>query len=83
MNNNNYLLQKYEAISLILIIMINKLILNVPFYVVSTVGSGSIINLIYIGIIDFIIVLFIIKFFENFENSDIIDISEFLGRKSI
>ena len=78
MNNNNYLLQKYEAISLILIIMINKLILNVPFYVVSTVGSGSIINLIYV-----VIVLFIIKFFENFENSDIIDISEFLGRKSI
>lgn len=79
MNNNNYLLQKYEAISLILIVMINKLILNVPYYIVSIVGSGSILNLIFIGLIDFAIVLLIIKLFENFSNFDIIDISKYLG----
>lgn len=81
MNNNNYLLEKFEAISLILIIMVNKLILNVPYYFVSTVGSGSIINLIYIGIIDFIFLLLIIKLLDNFGNADIIDISEFLCGK--
>ncbi len=77
--NNNYLLQKFEAISLILIVMINKLILNVPYYVVSIVGSGSILNLIFIGIIDFIILLLILNLFKNFGNSDIIDISNYLG----
>lgn len=81
MNNNNYLLQKFEAISLILIVMINKLILNVPFYVVSIVGSGSLINLIYVGLIDLAIVFFIIQLFKNFNSFDIIDISEYLGGK--
>lgn len=76
---NNYKLEKFEAISVILLIMINKLILNIPYYIVELVGSGAIVNLIYIGIIDFILVLVIIKLFNKFENSDIIDISEFLG----
>lgn len=83
MNNNNYLLQKFEAISLILIVMINKLILNVPYYVVSIVGSGSPLNLIFIGIIDFLVVLLLLKLFEHFSNFDIIDISKYLGRKFI
>ena len=60
---NNYKLEKIEAISLILIIMINKLILNVPYYIVDLVGSGAIINLLYIGIIDFSLLLIIIKLF--------------------
>lgn len=78
---NNYKLEKIEAISLILIIMINKLILNVPYYIVDLVGSGAIINLLYIGIIDFSLLLIIIKLFKNFESSDILDISEFLAGK--
>ena len=78
---NNYKLGKIEAIALILIIMINKLILNIPYYIVDLVGSGAIVNLIYIGIIDFSLLLIIIKLFKNFENSDILDISEFLAGK--
>ena len=80
---NNYKLGKIEALSIILIVMINKLILNIPYYLVELVGSGAIINLIYIGIIDFIALLIIIKLFKNFENSDILDISEFLGGKKL
>ena len=78
---NNYKLGKVEAIAIILIVMINKLILNIPYYIVDLVGSGAIINLLYIGTIDFILLLVIIKLFKNFENSDILDVSEFLGGK--
>ena len=79
---NNYKLGKIEAIALILIIMINKLILNIPYYIVDLVGSGAIINLIYIGILDFILLLIIVRLFKGFENSDILDISEFLAGKT-
>lgn len=78
---NNYKLEKIESIAIVLIIMINKLILNIPYYIVDLVGSGAIINLLYVGIIDFILLLIIIKLFENFENFDILDISEFLFGK--
>ena len=78
---NNYKLEKLESISIILIIMINKLILNIPFYIVDLTGTGSIINILYIGIIDFVILLAIIKLLNRFQNADIIDISEFLGGK--
>jgi len=79
--NNNYKMQKYEAICLILIIMINKLILNIPYYISSLVGSGTIINIIYIGIIDLVFILIVVKLLKKFQNSDIIDISEYLGGK--
>ena len=79
---NNYKLEKIEAISVILIVMINKLILNIPYYIVKLVGSGSIVNLLYIGIIDFFVLLIIIKLFKNFENADILDVSEYLGGKT-
>lgn len=78
---NNYKLEKIEAIAVILIVMINKLILNIPYYIVDLVGSGAIVNILYIGIIDFILLLIIIKLFNNFESADILDVSEFLGGK--
>ena len=81
MENNFYQISKYEAIALIIIIMINKLILNIPYYIIDLVGSGAIVNIIYIGIIDFIVTLIIVKLLKRFENSDILDISEFLGGK--
>lgn len=80
---NKYELEKIEAISIIIIIMINKLILNIPYYIVNLVGSGAIVNIIYIGIIDFIFLLIIIKLLNPFQNQDILDISEFLGGKKL
>lgn len=79
--SSNYKLQKYEAICLILIVMVSKLILNVPYYIIDLVGTGAIINLIYIGLLGFIFVLCLNWLFQKFPNSDIIDISEFLGGK--
>ena len=55
--SNNYKLQKYEAICLILIVMVNKLILNMPYYIIDLVGTGAVINLIYIGVLGLIFVL--------------------------
>lgn len=78
---NDYKLQKVEAVCIILIIMVNKLILNVPYYIVDSVGTGALINLIYVGFIGFLLVLLMNKLFTNFQNSDIIDVSEFLGGK--
>lgn len=78
---SNYRLDKNETIFIMIMIMINKLILNVPYYIVDLVGSGAIANIIYIGLIDFILLLIIIKLFNKFQGSDIIDISEFLGGK--
>ena len=78
---NNYKIQKNEAISLILIVMINKLILNVPFFIIDFVGTGTIVNLIYIGILGLIFVLILNLLFKNFPNADILDISEFVGGK--
>ena len=46
--SSNYKLQKYEAICLILIVMVSKLILNVPYYIIDLVGTGAIINLIHL-----------------------------------
>lgn len=78
---NNYKLQKYEAICIILIVMINKLILNVPFYIINLVGTGAIVNLLYIGFLGLIFVFILNSLFKNFPNADIIDISEFVGGK--
>lgn len=80
MENNNCL-GKLESVSIIIMIMINKLILNIPYYIVNLTGTGSIVNIIYVGIIDFIFLLIILKLFQKFENSDIIDMSEYLGGK--
>ena len=81
MTNSAYKLQKIEAIFLIIIVMMNKLVLNIPYLVISTVGTGIIANVIYIGIIDLIFSLILVKLFDRFQNADIIDISEFLGGK--
>lgn len=75
---NNYKLGTIEAICIIIIAMINKLILNIPYYIVDLTGTGSIVNIFYIGIIDFFFLLIIIKIIDKFQNVDILDISEFL-----
>lgn len=79
MNDNNYLLTNKEAISLLLIITINKIILNIPYTLVSTTSTGTFINLLFLLIISFIILNIILNLFKIFPSSDIIDISYFLG----
>ena len=68
---NNYKLTKVEAIFLIILVMINKLILNIPYYIVNLTKSGSILNILYIGIIDFIALLVIIKLLNSFFRANV------------
>jgi len=68
-----------EAIALILTIMINHIILNLPKNIIQSTSSGAIINVIFISLIALGIVFLICKLWQKFPNQDIIDISEFLG----
>ena len=79
--DKNYKLSENDTLSIVIVIMINKLILNIPYYIIQSVGSGTLANIIYIGLIDFIFLLLIIKLMNKFENQDIIDIAGFLGGK--
>ena len=81
MNENKYLLNTTEAIFLILIVLINKLLLNLPSTIVTTTSSGTLINLLFIGLIVFFVLNLFIKLLDNFPPSDILDISYFLGGK--
>lgn len=68
-----------EAITLILIITINKLFINMPQIILLSCGSSSILNVIFISIIIILFTYIICKLFKYFSNYDIIDISSFLG----
>lgn len=70
-----------EAIALIIVVILNNIVLNLPEVFLSSCGPSSPLNVIFISILVFIFLFIIIKLFKNFSNSDIIDVSEFLGGK--
>ena len=70
-----------EGICLIVIVIVNHIVLNLPQSITDSCGSSSILNVLYISFLMFIIVLLIIKLFRNFQTHDILDICEFLGGK--
>lgn len=72
-----------EAIALILIVTINRLFINIPQAILLSCGSSAILNAIYISLIAILLTYIIVKLFNKFSNSDIIDVSEFLGGKFI
>mgnify|MGYP001101588133 FL=1 len=74
-------LGKWEAIILIVAIVINHIILGLPRSIVAEHASASILNVIYISAIVIILIFLICKLLESFPGLDIIDIAEFLGGK--
>jgi len=68
-----------EAIGFMIIVMINRIILNTPKEMIENGGSSSWINVIVISIIAIFLVLLICKLYKNFVGKDILDISEYLG----
>lgn len=76
---NTSKLENLEAIILIAIIMINNIILNFPKSIIISTGSAAWINTLFICTIAIIFSLLIAKLFKNFPNSDILDISHYLG----
>lgn len=74
---------KIEAICLIVIIVLNHIILKAPKYIINLSGSASILNLIFITLIAFLVVIFICKVFKFFPEQDILDLSNFVGGKTL
>ena len=79
----NVKIGKTEAILLILIVMINKILLNIPKEIIRQSKTGAPINLIYTTILAILITLLICKLFKKFPNEDIIEISEYIGKKPL
>ncbi len=69
----------FEAILFILVVITNKIILNLPKSIIIDCGSSAWINVIYISIIAIIFTLLIVKLFKKFEGYDIFDVSNYLG----
>lgn len=78
---DNKKLGTFEAISLILVIIISHLLLNIPQSILNTCGSSSLLNIVYISIIAILLGLLAVKLISKFPNSDLIDISDYLGGK--
>ncbi len=74
-------LGKYETIGLVLSIISNNIIFNMPTIIFNSCGSGSWVNVLYISIISMFFMLIILKIFKSFPGLDIVDISKFLGGK--
>lgn len=68
-----------EAICLIIVVILNHIVLNLPKTLLDACGSSTPLNVIYISILVFIFLYLVIKLFKNFSNHDILDVSEFLG----
>lgn len=70
-----------SAIFLIITIMINNIILNIPKSILRTSESSAPLNILYVSILAILLTLLICKLFKKFPGSDILDISNFLFGK--
>ena len=76
-------LNYYESISMAMLVMITHIILNMPNNLIKEQGSASVINIVYVSIIAFFLFLLANKLLSSFEGKDILDISEFVGGKTL
>ena len=72
-----------EAIFIILAIAISHSTLSLPRNLISQTKSGTIINIIFITIIAIVFSYLIFRLMKNFAGSDIVDIAEFVGGKTV
>lgn len=72
-----------EAIFLILTIMINHIILNLPKSLISFSGSATILNILFMIIIILLLTYLVCSLLKHFPGLDILDISDFLGGKKL
>lgn len=80
---DNTKLGNFEAIALILIIIINHIILNFSKTIISRTGSASALNILFVGILLLLFVELLLFLFKHFPKLDILDISEYLGGKTL
>lgn len=72
-----------EAIFLVIIVMLTHIVLNLPNSIITSVGSASVLNTLYVSILGIVFFLIICKLFKPFENQDIIDVSNYLGGQGL
>lgn len=70
-----------EAIALVLIVVVNHIILNLPKNIIASTSSGAIINIIFVSIVALLIAYLISELLKRFPNLDILDIAKFTGGK--
>ena len=68
-----------EAKKIVCIVTITNVLLNAPKNILKTTGSGAILNVIYITFLALALGYIIYLLFRNFQNSDILDVGEFLA----
>ena len=68
-----------EAISIIALVIMNKVILILPKEIISNTGSSAWLNTIYVSIMAILLAWLISSLFKNFQGMDILDVSKFLG----
>lgn len=78
---NNTKIGTVSAIFLIITIMINHIILNIPKSILRETGSSSPLNILYVSILAILLTLLICRLFKKFPGSDILDVSNFLFGK--
>lgn len=71
----------FQAASIIITVMISHIILNMPNHLITSTGSSTILNLVYIFIIVMLIFFLAFKVFKLFPGKDLIDIAEYAGGK--
>ena len=72
-----------EAISLITIVIINKVILILPQNIIATTGSSAWLNTLYVSIIAILITWLITFLYKHFQGRNIFEISHFLGGNTL
>lgn len=72
---------KFEIYALFITVISNNIILNIPTIILKFTSTGSWLNIIYLTLICLFFILLVCKFLKPFINSDILDVSEFLGGK--
>ena len=78
---NEEKLSRFEAIFLIVIVMITHIILEFPNVIIKTCGTSSFINVVFITILTILFFIFICKLFASFDGNNILNVSEFIGGK--
>lgn len=71
----------FEAIAFIVVIILNQIVLNLPQNLLDECGPSTPLNLILVIAFVFLFLFIMLKLWKPFGNSDILDISEFLGGK--
>ncbi|MBR3133845.1 MAG: GerAB/ArcD/ProY family transporter [Clostridia bacterium] len=80
---NEQKLNYLQASFLVIIVTVTHLVLNLPNALISSTGSASIINVIYISILSIIMFLLVKKLLTPFESNNILYVAEYIGGKAL